>query len=110
MATPHRPPPGTRRTIRKLGDDIRTARLRRNLTMEIIADRAATSRPTLARIEKGDPSVSIGIIGAVLQALNLLDGLAELADPGRDSIGLEISRDNLPKRSYSRRSREKPND
>lgn len=85
---------------------MRTARLRRNLTMEIVAERAATSRPTLARIEKGDPTVGIGIVGAVLQALNLLEGLAELADSSKDSIGLELSKDNLPKRSYSRRSRE----
>ena len=74
--------------------------------MEIIADRAATSRPTLARIEKGDPSVGIGIVGAVLQALNLLENLAELADSSKDSMGLELSKDNLPKRSYAPRTRE----
>lgn len=107
MATPHRPPPATRRAIRKLGDDIRTARLRRNLSMKIVADRATTSRPTLARIEKGDPTVGIGIVAAVLQALNLLDGLADLADASRDTMGIELSRDSLPKRSYSKRSREK---
>ena len=74
--------------------------------MEIVASRAATSRPTLSRIEKGDPTVGIGIVGAVLQALNLLEGLAELAGSSKDSMGLELSKDNLPKRSYSRRSRE----
>lgn len=107
MATPHRPPPATRRAIRKLGDDIRTARLRRNLSMEIVANRAATSRPTLARIEKGDPAVGIGIVGAVLQALNLLDGLAGLADASTDAMGIDLSRDGLPKRAYSRRSTKK---
>lgn len=107
MATPHRPPPAARRAIRKLGDDIRTARLRRNLSMEIVADRAATTRSTLTRIEKGDPAVGIGIVAAVLQALNLLDGLEGLADASNDSLGLSISRTNLPKRSYSPRSREK---
>ena len=105
MATPHRPPPATRRAIRKLGEDIRTARLRRNLSMEIVANRAATSRPTLSRIEKGDPAVSIGIVAAVLQALGLLDGLANVADSSQDQTGLELSKDNLPKRTYSPRSK-----
>ncbi len=105
MATPHRPPPATRRAIRKLGEDIRTARLRRNLSMQIVAGRAATSRSTLTRIEKGDPAVSIGIVAAVLQALNLLEGLANLADSAKDSTGLELSKDNLPKRAYAPRSK-----
>ncbi|QJX02435.1 helix-turn-helix domain-containing protein [Alcanivorax sp. IO_7] len=39
--------------MRKLGEDIREARLRRNLSMEIVAERAATSRATLTRLEKG---------------------------------------------------------
>jgi transcriptional regulator with XRE-family HTH domain len=105
MATPHRPPPAARRAIRKLGEDIRTARLRRNLSMEIVANRAATSRSTLTRIEKGDTAVSIGIVAAVLQALNLLEGLANLADAAEDSVGLRLSKDNLPKRTYSPRSK-----
>ncbi|MDA0790819.1 MAG: helix-turn-helix transcriptional regulator [Proteobacteria bacterium] len=105
MATPHRPPPAARRAIRKLGEDIRTARLRRNISMEIVASRAATSRSTLARIEKGDPAVSIGIVAAVLQALNLLEGLANLAEASKDSVGLELSKDSLRKRTYSPRSK-----
>lgn len=105
MATPHRPPPATRRAIRKLGEDIRIARLRRNLSMEVVASRAATSRATLTRLEKGDPAVSVGIVAAVLQALNLLEGLANLADSTKDTTGLELSKDKLPKRSYSPRSK-----
>ncbi len=64
MPTPHRPHPATRRALHKLGGDIREARLRRKLPMEIVAQRAATSRPTVARIEKGDPSVGVGIVAA----------------------------------------------
>jgi len=71
--------------------------------MEIVADRAATSRSTLTRIERGDPAVGIGIVAAVLQALGLVDGLADLADAAQDKIGLDLSRDSLPKRSGSRR-------
>ena len=67
--------------------------------MAVVAQRAATSRPTVARIEQGDHSVSIGIVAAVLQALHLLDHLAHVADPACDTLGLEISRDELPKRA-----------
>ena len=68
--------------------------------MALVADRAATSRPTVARIERGDHSVSVGIVAAVLQALNLLEHLADLADPARDTLGLDIARDELPKRAH----------
>ena len=53
MPSPHRPSVAVRRTLRKLGLDIRDARRRRRLPAEIIANRAFTSRPTLQRIEQG---------------------------------------------------------
>ena len=105
MPTPHHPPPAARRALRKLGADIRDARLRRRLPMALVAQRAATSRPTVARIEQGDHGVSIGIVAAVLQALGLVDRLASLADPSHDELGLEIARDELPKRAHVPRSR-----
>lgn len=103
MPTPHRPPLAVRRALRKLGLDIRDARRRRRLPAEVVAERAFTSRPTLRRIEAGDTGVSMGIYAAVLQALGLLDGLAELADPGRDETGLALAAAALPKRARSRR-------
>jgi len=98
MATPHQPAPGARRALKKLGIDIRDARKHRRLTMSIVADRAATSRQTLSRVEAGDPSVSMGIYAAVLQALGLLEGLANIADPAIDIIGQDLSSSHLPKR------------
>jgi transcriptional regulator with XRE-family HTH domain len=85
--------------LRKLGENIHEARMRRRLPMSVVAERASTSRPTLSRLEKGDPSVSIGVYAAVLQALGLLDDLALLADPARDSIGRQLSKEALPKRA-----------
>ena len=72
--------------------------------MALVAQRAATSRPTVARIEQGDHAVGIGIVAAVLQALNLLDHLADAADPTRDTLGLDLARDELPKRAHLPRS------
>jgi len=110
MPTPHRSPPASRRALRKLGEDIREARLRRKLPMEVVAQRAATSRPTISRIEKGDPSVGIGIVAAVLQALNLLEKLADVVDPIHDEVGQSITREELPKRAYVVRSRKVKSD
>lgn len=78
--------------------------------MELVAERAATTRPTVSRIEKGDPSVSIGIVAAVLQALGLLDNLADAADPARDPVGQQIAREDLPKRAYLSRKRKVKDD
>jgi len=104
MPTPHRPSIVVRRTLRKLGLDLRDARRRRSLPAEVVAERAFTSRPTLQRIEAGDHSVSIGIYAAVLQALGFLDGLGQLADPTKDSAGLALASEKLPARARLPRS------
>ncbi|MEP7242450.1 MAG: helix-turn-helix transcriptional regulator [Gammaproteobacteria bacterium] len=103
MPTPHRPSLAVRRTLRKLGLDIRDARRRRGLPAAVVAERAFTSRPTLRRIEAGDYTVGIGIYAAALQALGLLDGLSQVADPSRDTAGLAAAAENLPQRIRLRR-------
>jgi transcriptional regulator with XRE-family HTH domain len=99
MPTPHYPPPAVLRALRALGEDLREARLRRRLTMRIIAERAFTSRATLQRIEQGDPGVGMGIYAAVLQALGLLEGLNQLADMAHDPVGQALASAQLPKRA-----------
>jgi transcriptional regulator with XRE-family HTH domain len=103
MPTPTTPPNAVRRTLRKLGQDIQDARKRRGLSMEVVADRAFTSRKTLQRVEEGDFAVSIGIYASVLHALGLLQGLGALADPSNDEIGMSLASANLPKRVRRRK-------
>lgn len=104
MPTPTTPPSAVRRALRKLGGDIADARKRRGLTMETVADRAFTTRKTLARIEQGDHGVSMGIYACVLHALGLLDALGDLADPSNDEVGLSLSSADLPKRVRPKRA------
>ena len=52
--------------LKKLGADISDARKRRRVPTTLMAERAFISRSTLGRIEKGDPSVSLGNYAAVL--------------------------------------------
>jgi transcriptional regulator with XRE-family HTH domain len=108
MPTPHYPPAAVRRILRKLGADIHDARRRRRLPMAVVADRAFTSRSTLQRVEAGDANVSIGIYAAVLQALGLLDGVGEIADIGRDTVGQALASAELPERVRIRQSSRKP--
>ena len=79
-----------------VGEQIRLARLRRNLSLAQIADRATCSTLTLSRIEKGTPTVSIGIYLRVLYALQLDDDILCLAKD--DKLGKMLQDLNLIKR------------
>lgn len=65
--------PSTEKILAEMGEQIKLARLRRQLSTELVAERAGISRATLWNVEKGSPSVAIGIYAAVLHALNNLD-------------------------------------
>ncbi len=86
------------RLLRKLGRDIRDARLRRRIPTAILAERASISRTTLLKVEKGSPGVSIGIFATVLFVLGMADRLGELADIRHDETGLALEDEQLPKR------------
>ena len=87
-----------RRALRKIGRDIRTARLRRRIPTAVLAERASISRTTLVKIEKGAPGVSIGIYAAVLFVLGMIDRFSELADIRHDEHGLALEEEQLPQR------------
>ena len=65
--------PQTRKILSTMGEQIKFARLRRNLSVDLVSERAGISRATLWNVEKGSPSVSIGVYAAVLHALNNMD-------------------------------------
>ena len=65
--------PKTQEILSKMGYQIKMARLRRNLSVELVSERAGISRKTLWLVEKGSPSVAIGCYASVLNALNGLD-------------------------------------
>ena len=65
--------PQTQEILCQMGEQIKLARLRRKLSSELVAERAGISRATLWNVEKGSPSVAIGIYAAVLHALNHMD-------------------------------------
>jgi len=91
-------PMPVRRALRKLGSDIRDARLRRRIPVAVAAERASIGRSTLNRVEKGDPTVALGIYATVLFVLGLVDRVGELADARNDATGLQLEEELLPKR------------
>ena len=86
------------RALRKLGHDIKDARRRRRITMAIAAERASISKPTFIRVERGDPSVSIGSYATVLYVLGMADRLGDLTASKNDPVGLQLEEENLPQR------------
>lgn len=71
-----------------MGEQLKMARMRRKLTMEIVAARAQCSRQTLARLESGSPEVSVGVLARVLNALQMPDELLLIAK--NDEMGKVI--------------------
>ena len=95
--TPPMPLP-VKRALTKLGADIKAARLRRRITMTLMAERAFVARSTLQKVEQGDPGVSLGVYATVLFILGLSERIGDLADSRIDSVGLQLDEDRLPQR------------
>ena len=96
--------PATEEILRTLGEQIKLARLRRNLTAELVSERAGISRASLWKVESGNPACAMGIYAAVLHALNNLDKdlllVAQDDDMGRKLQDLNI----ITKKRASRRN------
>lgn len=91
-------PPRVRRSLAKLGKDLRDARRKRNLTVEMMVERVGVSKATYLKVEKGDPSVSMGAYAMALFTLGFSNALAEIADSRRDDTGMLMDSSRLPQR------------
>ena len=100
-------PRAARRALVKLGADIAVARKKRRISTVSMAERAFISRSTLYKVEKGDPTVSMGIYATVLAILGLAEGLSQVADRINDALGLDLDEDRLPKKIMPARRRGK---
>jgi len=96
-------PRAARNALIKLGEDIAIARKKRRMSTILMAERAFISRNTLHKVEKGDPTVSIGIYATVLDLLGLIDRLGDVADRREDELGLNLVEHHLPKSIITRR-------
>ncbi len=93
--------------LKKLGQDINDARRRRRITVKLLAERASLSQSTILKIERGDPTVSMGGYASVIFVLGMIDRLRVLADSASDSIGRRIQDEKLPQRVRLPRNKER---
>ena len=94
--------PATENILKTMGGQIKLARLRRDLSAELVAERAGISRASLWKVESGNPAVAIGIYAAVLHALGNMDrDLALLAKD--DEMGRQMQDLNLVTRKRASR-------
>lgn len=91
-------PPQVRRSFVKFGADLSIARRKRRLTVVMMCERLGVSKSTLQRMEKGDPTVSMGAYAQALFVLGFGSPLAELVDQRNDEQGLLLEVEHLPKR------------
>ena len=90
--------------LRQLGEDLAIARKRRREPLKSWAQRIGISEPTLMRMEKGDPSVSMGVYATALWLIGRSQALAELAAPEHDLGALEEAVRVAKARSVRKRS------
>jgi transcriptional regulator with XRE-family HTH domain len=93
--------PSETKLLAELGERLRLARLRRRLTTTTVAERSAISRPTLTKVERGDPSVTLGTYLRVLATYGLAGDLAALG--GDDVLGRRLQDLALPAPRKGRR-------
>lgn len=82
-------PAAARKHLRDLGADLALGRLRRKQSLKDWAMRINVSVPTLMRMERGEPSVAIGVYATNLWMLGRSKSLSDLAHPQGDLVALE---------------------
>lgn len=85
------PPSAVQEAIKRLGNNLRTARLRRNLSHAELAAKLGVDRHVIADAENGKLGTSAGVYVGMLWAMNLLASLADVANPKNDEEGLALS-------------------
>ncbi len=100
------PPHEVESALRRLGENLKSARLRRNLTVAEVAARIGTGPRAVADAEKGKPATAIVTYAALLWVYGLLQQADSLAAPETDAVGLALAE----RRTRARPSRRLDND
>lgn len=86
-----------RRALSGIGDDLRTWRRLRGLTVVEVAERADVARSTVLRLEAGR-GAGLEAVLRVARALGVLDELTASLDPYRSDVGRLRADERLPQR------------
>ena len=85
------PPHPIQQSLKRLGSNLRVARVRRGLTLKQAAEKIGTGVRAVTDAEKGKPSTAVSVSVALLWLFGLMEDFELLADPGRDSEGLSLA-------------------
>lgn len=85
------PPYPVAQALKRLGANLRTARLRRNLTIEEVAEKIGTGPRPVSDAEKGKASTGTAVYMALLWTYDLLTPMEAIADPAADREGLALA-------------------
>lgn len=96
------PPFAVEQSLKKLGERLRVARLRRNLSLEAAAAKVGTGIRAVRDAESGRVSASIGTYWALLWAYDLLGPTENLANPSNDVEGNALESQRARERGGSR--------
>lgn len=88
--------------LKELGGQIRLARKRRNWTIAVLAKKIGVSSPTIIALEKGESTVSLGVLVSALWVLGLDSELHALTTP-TDVEGVKLMNIRLPKKVRTRK-------
>ena len=102
------PPYPVEQALKRVGENLRTARIRRRMTIEDVAGRIGTGPRVVMDAEKGKGSTGIVAYAGLLWLYGLLQPFEELADPLKDQEGLALQSAKAPTRA--RKSRGLNND
>ncbi|HEY1690531.1 MAG TPA: helix-turn-helix transcriptional regulator [Polyangiaceae bacterium] len=91
-------PPKVRRSLEKFGSDLALARRKRHVTTAMMAERLGVAKTTYARVERGDPTVALGVYAMALFVLGFGEALGDIVDASRDEQGLLLDAERVPKR------------
>lgn len=96
--------PSAQKSVALLGERIRLARLRRDLSSEMVAQRAGISRQTLSAMENGSGAASLSTWTQVLFVLGLEKDLDAVARD--DQLGRALQDAALPTRRRARKRKD----
>ena len=97
--------PSGKEILASVGENIKLARLRRKLSTAQVAERAGIGRSLLWKIEKGEPSVSIGAVFMVLMVLGLEKDFLQLA--ADDTLGRKLQDAGLVRKERAPKQKKK---
>jgi transcriptional regulator with XRE-family HTH domain len=76
--------------LQRLGARLRAERKARSITLNHMANCMYASPVTVRQLERGSPSVSLGIAAAALACLRHSEDIHKVATPEKDRIGMSL--------------------